>query len=250
MAYSDGPVTLADIMKVKGEKVELSTHQTPPKKQPDLRRLTLYLSQWDPGLGVGGDIGHPTIHHFCTQPQGPQLPIHMQVLSRNKHTATRGLAVKPSLTDTTERSTELNRTQSASKETDSQRGTSKSVSFVPSLPSKQSRSSTVTSRNVTSTGVKSLSSLSEEGSTDIVDLAKARLQKETGRKGISSKDTTLSKAKKPTAKGSQRSKDSAGRSSATPGESKKELSPVKEGSGEERMVMAGTRMEVSQNPGR
>lgn len=259
LAFSDGPVTLADIMKVKGHKLELSTHQQPAKREPDAkRRRTTFLSKWEPSFGAGGEIFRPSIHHFCTQPQQPQLPTPMLILSRTTHKQPGAVTVKTRKSKTemalsADASTELNVTPSASKDLGS---VTKSVSFVPPSLSKQSRSS-LSSRNV----AKSTSSGLREETEDIVDMARARLKRELSRNESGERDLPP-EAKKAMiesprrgqgskrtlrSRDSQRSKGSL--RSAMLGEVRagEKLSSVES---EDKMVLTGTRMEVTQNPGR
>lgn len=88
MAYSKGPVSLADVMKVRGQSLPLSAPQRPARHEPDLRRLTaIFLSRWDTPTGPeqGGKSPRPSIHHFCTQARQPQMPLPMRILSRRAH---------------------------------------------------------------------------------------------------------------------------------------------------------------------
>jgi hypothetical protein len=87
-------------MNIQGTRMEPYVPKSRPRvPEEDLmkRRVeAIFLSKWEGRVGAEGDIVHPTIHHFCTHPREPQLPVHMQVLSRKTHAMPGILSVKSS----------------------------------------------------------------------------------------------------------------------------------------------------------
>ena len=61
-----------------------------PRKQEKLRKSSepkvRFLSTWESSSKIGPQsTQHRSIHHFCMEPSLPQLPIHLQVASRQAH---------------------------------------------------------------------------------------------------------------------------------------------------------------------
>ena len=93
-------MTLEDIMHISGQALPTpkppKTHPKSPRKK-DTKKLPTssepkvqFLSTWE-SPSSSSKTGHPhstqrrSIHHFCVEPSLPQLPIHLQVASRQAH---------------------------------------------------------------------------------------------------------------------------------------------------------------------
>ena len=87
LAFSDSPVTLEDVLNVTGTR--LPDYPSSPSKdaQPTdvVPSKPLFLSTWDTSVSYPGST-HTSIHHFCTETKLPQLPLPIQILSRQSHT--------------------------------------------------------------------------------------------------------------------------------------------------------------------
>lgn len=182
-------------MKVKGTKMEpIPQQSTKPAHSPTHGKMSaVFLSKWEPKIGVESALFHPGIHHFCTQPEGPQLPFHMQVLSRQAHTRPGMVRVRTAgrrhdwggeATISTSTGT-IEQSISTEIKLDSQESETKSPPVMISLPIRKKRVNIVlpsSSRNQT-TPLTTLTSSAvlarEDGDTvDIIGLAKARLKRE------------------------------------------------------------------------
>ena len=91
LAFSSEPVTLEDIMHISGHGLTSSQHQSRPgtRKQVNLPSKSSepkvrFLQTWESFIS-GAPSLHRSIHHFCTEPSIPQLPIPLQVASRRAH---------------------------------------------------------------------------------------------------------------------------------------------------------------------
>ena len=88
-------MTLEDIMHVSGRGLAPSQRQSQPATEPSRRQEKLpsksnepkvhFLQMWE-SSNNGSPSLHRSIHHFCTEPSIPQLPIPLQVASRQAHT--------------------------------------------------------------------------------------------------------------------------------------------------------------------
>lgn len=181
-------------MKVKGTKMEpIPQQSTKPAHSPTHSKMNaVFLSKWEPKIGVESALFHPGIHHFCTQPEGPQLPFHMQVLSRKAHTQPGMVRVRTAgrrhnwegeATISTSTGT-IEQSISTEIKFDSRESETKSPVMI-SLPIRKKRVNIVlpsSSRNQT-TPLTTLTSSAvlagEDGDTvDIIGLAKVRLKRE------------------------------------------------------------------------
>lgn len=274
MALSEGPVTLADIMRVKGKKLDSSTLNTkqPSEQGSKDRRETAFLSIWEPVIGAGGAIYHPSIHHFCTLPEQPQLPVSMQLLSRKTHVQPGMVQVKPSQSDASmDIRLDIGRkTERRSFEDLDSQLVINVLRIGSTLPAKKRKTSVSQSRSRTI----SSSEGSASGSVDIVDIAKARLKKEQSReklaakkaegslsrvadgeglggKSVQSKERVKSREDQRSREG-QRSRGGQ-RTSALSGVGVIEIGVKPSGEmkgGEGEIALTGTRMEVVKDPGR
>ena len=95
LAFSSEPVTLEDIMHVSGQALPTpklaKSHPESPRKQEKLppksnEPKVRFLLIWESSSKTGPQSAqHRSIHHFCMEPSLPQLPIHLQVASRQAH---------------------------------------------------------------------------------------------------------------------------------------------------------------------
>lgn len=278
LAFSEGPVTLADIMKIEGKKMEPPPLPTiSPTTQQSIDRASLrasqkrqamFLSKWEPGLGAEGEILRPSIHHFCTHPSEPQLPLHMHVLSRVTHAKpdTVRLKAKRSYSDI-KISVDDGATKGGAASLPSPRRFGATDAPCFSLPSKKRRVSTSrrSSRGNLTTPLTSSGVLEGEGD-DIVSVARVRLKRElkesAAKKATTEKSTTTQGVGVLSTKGQsaevrvhegsefiggQRSLESV--RSRIGEEGVKKVCVEKEGV-KGALVLTGTRMEVFQDPGR
>lgn len=94
LAFSSEPVTLEDIMHISGHGLAPSQRQSQPVTEPSRRQEKLqsksnepkvhFLQTWE-SSNTGSSSLHRSIHHFCTESSIPQLPIPLQVTSRQAH---------------------------------------------------------------------------------------------------------------------------------------------------------------------
>ncbi len=76
------------------QEVDAEVHSSKPRPGSSGGDQTVvFLSTWSQGVAhtsstvhLTGRTGHGSIHHFCTKPLQPQLPVHLQVMSRKTHT--------------------------------------------------------------------------------------------------------------------------------------------------------------------
>ena len=89
LAFSDSPVTLEDVLNVTGTKLPDHPTRASPSKDAQPTGFKppkpLFLSTWDTSVSYPGST-HTSIHHFCTETKLPQLPLPIQLLSRQSHT--------------------------------------------------------------------------------------------------------------------------------------------------------------------
>lgn len=253
MAFSEGPVQLSDVMKIKGTRIQLSNSKTPQSADPELakqKQQAVFLSIWEAGIGTEGEIVRPSIHHFCTHPKEPQLPVHMQVLSRTTH-------VKPGVV-TLKTSRESLDMQISIKSRSVEKGVvSKGLGFplqsesrvrFSSLPKKRLVNTSVRSSrgNLTTPGT-TPGSLPEGGNEDIVSIAKTRLKHELREENSPNTSASFT----PDAKGqTKRVWSKEGRRSRESQRSwEREQSRRSERSEDGAMVLTGTKMRAA-NPAR
>lgn len=99
LAYSESPVTLEDIFNITGRKIPGEPRPTQSQRSPlalslgkskgdgdrDSTQPNLtFLSTWDSNLSKP-HLKRASIHHFCTTSLSPQLPLPVQILSRQTH---------------------------------------------------------------------------------------------------------------------------------------------------------------------
>lgn len=93
-------------MHISGQAIAVQTQPPPSPKQRDkVATLTKieepkvrFLSTWDASRSEAPSL-HRSIHHFCTEPSIPQLPIHLQILSKQTHANPVDVTRKRSLKD-------------------------------------------------------------------------------------------------------------------------------------------------------
>ena len=86
-------MTLEDIMHISGQALPIpnqaESHPKSPRKQEKLPKSdkpkVRFLSTWESSKPSPQSTHHHSIHHFCMEPSLPQLPIHLQVASRQTH---------------------------------------------------------------------------------------------------------------------------------------------------------------------
>ncbi len=208
LAFSDGPVSLEDILKVKGKKFNPSTPELQQRESTEdrERKRATFLMSWEPRKSAEGSVStHPSIHHFCTHPMEPQLPFEMEILSRTTHAKPGAIKVKTSSRQISHHQIKV-RIKSSTVELSSTVGLSTSQDFdfssesqsprsYPSLPSRKRKTSS-SQHSQSRTPLPSSSVADDASSDDIISMAKARLKKEL-------KDGSIGRSKSP----SRRAKD-------------------------------------------
>lgn len=276
-------MTLADIMKVTGKRLESSIPPgTREPADPTPSGTETYLSQWEPevcsrppsGTGharttflykwdrdVGEKVGtfRPSIHHFCTHPSKPQLPAPLLVLSRATHTMPGAVRVRSSqdtsVMEVNIVTPKVRGERSLMTVGGSTKCTTSPVSFT-TLASNKRKLSNSRHGGVRGSFMSSSEILNKDEieSGDIVSLAKARLRREKMAKEEHA--TTPDGKKLPgdesvqvtregvRSRGGQRSREGASRGG------QRSKAEKLEGGSEDEMHLSGTRMEVIDNPGR
>lgn len=283
-------MTLADIMKVTGKKLDLSfppgTHESSDptssgtgevkdtflsKWEPDVRGntpsgtgevKTTFLSKWEADMSAKVGTFRPSIHHFCTHPKKPQLPMPLLVLSRVMHTKPGVLRVRKSQDTSIMEVTISNSVAPKQERSLTTVGSTKCTSPVSFATLANNKRRLSTSRHsVRGSFLSSSETLNKEESSDIVSLAKARLRREKMAKDTSQECPTLdgkrtvdesSQVTKEgvRSKSSQSSRESASMGGQRSGMLKAEKLPCVEEGNEDGMHISGTRVQVIDNPGR
>ena len=273
LAFSEGPVSLEDVLRVQGQKVETSTQafqlassEKESAEEREKKRAT-FLMSWEPRRSAEGSVcSHPSIHHFCTDPMGPQLPHEMEVLSRSTH-AKPGI-VEPKSSSYHQIKVRINSSTiglTTSKDFDSWTE-SKSQGSYPSLPSKKRKTGSSQQSLSRSIGTPLTSSCDDFKSDDIIGMAKARLKREL-------KDSNRSKSPqkkvkddpsgpdikrmviesppiRSSLKPSDERQSSRGSLSTSPTKSVRFSSVGDDVSRSNEMYLTGTRMEIVKDPSR
>ena len=255
-------MTLEDVMHISGEAIPVPVggqHKAPSlgKQEKAGEPRVRFLSTWESSKG-GIQSVHRSIHHFCTEPSLPQLPIHLQVASRQAHANPLESSTRrryQSGDDRTKQQLAVNQEASDdrglhSSETcpppNSPRTTTKHKALAIKRPATDVYQSEVNSKSTTkvvstpilpaSEGRPSTVALKssvqiDENDDDIVKMAKSKLMKELREGGVDGNE-----AKPSTAKLSERRVKWKERKHVT-------------GQGE-GVLLSGSRMKVAQDPSR
>lgn len=268
-------------MKIRGEKI--TTFKKKPSPRPgtsatrtslDSQTGTTFLLRSEPSLGVGGVVARPSIHHFCVEPQSPQLPIPMQVLSRLTHANPNYPKSGQSITEKETKSPEKSTVDGISARSRDTRSTnlpitSRSTTTTGTTTAAESKlgSNSIQrfSRNQTTPLTAScvMGTTAADESDDIVSMAKARLKREQKEPRPDTSSTLqlpegAKKSKsvplvsvKPSTKDSKR-KGEASRRSLRSSQAKRDGDKLKGSSKKEEneMKLTGIKMKVVQDPSR
>ena len=191
-------MTLEDIMHISGQAAPVQSRPLSgqPQKQPgplhqrkeDEARKTdgpqvRFLSTWESSR-TGAQPLHRSIHHFCTEPSVPQLPISLQVVSRQAHAKPLNLEDEPS-TQSEGTARELQNSQAyppPNTPSTTTRTASEAKRQTPALGKDEQKSGTIRVDMLPSTGgrpstvdVKHSSQIDDD---DLIKRAKSQLDKE------------------------------------------------------------------------